>query len=120
MDERTKSLIKMLYKKGAGYNRIAALVGVTRYAVVKVANPEQHEKERQRNKAWKSRPDAGNIYETKRNAHRRLMADIPEDTRTVSQRLMGEPLPGRSALDQKQGEVWRPKSVAVEKHPPAD
>lgn len=31
----------------------------------------------------------------------RLMAQIPADTRTVTARLFGDPLPGRSALDQR-------------------
>jgi hypothetical protein len=43
-----------------------------------------------------------------RTARRRLIADaedrmreIPADTRSYNQRVMGDPLPGRSALDKK-------------------
>lgn len=38
--------------------------------------------------------------ETRRDAER-LMALIPPDTRGVTARLFGDPLPGRSALDQR-------------------
>ncbi len=39
------------------------------------------------------RPDQGDVAQR--------LAAIPEDTRTLSQRLNGDPLPGRSALDQR-------------------
>jgi hypothetical protein len=29
------------------------------------------------------------------------LAEVPEDTRTTAQQILGEPLPGRSALDRK-------------------
>jgi hypothetical protein len=35
------------------------------------------------------------------------LTEIPEDTRTLDERLMGSPLPGRSALDQKRREGGR-------------
>jgi hypothetical protein len=41
--------------------------------------------------------------ETKRDALER-MREIPPDTRTEIQRLLGEPPPGRSALDQKRAQ----------------
>lgn len=41
--------------------------------------------------------------EAEKEAYRRLMASIPEDTRPLSARLCGDPLPGRSALDRMMG-----------------
>ena len=111
MDERTIALIKTLNKKGVGYNRIAALLSITRYQVVKYANPEQHERERQRNMAWNNRNRE--TWQSKKDSWKRKMEEVPEDTRTYSQQVMGEPLPGRSALDQKQREQWEMKSVAI-------
>jgi len=31
----------------------------------------------------------------------RMLASIPDDTRTLTGRIMGDPLPGRSALDMR-------------------
>ena len=36
---------------------------------------------------------------------RKLLEEIPEDTRTPGQKIMGEPLPGRSALDKQRAEA---------------
>jgi len=37
-----------------------------------------------------------------------LIAAIPADTRTARQRFFGDPIPGRSALDQKRREALLP------------
>lgn len=41
----------------------------------------------------------GTVYQRIEEDWKKLVAEIPEDTRTPGQILMGEPLPGRSALD---------------------
>lgn len=41
------------------------------------------------------------VRRSRRDEADRRMAEIPEDTRSVSQRIMGDPLPGRSALDNR-------------------
>ena len=75
------------------------------YHVTGVCTPEQHELAKIRNRDYVTRSAK------KQQEMERLQATIPEDTRTYSQRLMGEPLPGRSALDNY--EPWKPKSVAI-------
>lgn len=46
------------------------------------------------------------VYRTTDAQARRLMDQIPYDTRDLTARVFGDPLPGRSALD-KQGEGMR-------------
>ena len=41
------------------------------------------------------------VRKCKREEAERRMAEIPADTRSLSQRIMGDPLPGRSALDKR-------------------
>ncbi len=41
-------------------------------------------------------------YARKREEIAALLASIPEDTRDLTQRICGDPLPGRSALHRKQ------------------
>lgn len=53
-------------------------------------------------------PPQFNIVVPKRDGHvvEQLMAEIPtEDHRDLTGRLMGDPLPGRSALDKRKREV---------------
>lgn len=38
-----------------------------------------------------------------RHSAESLMDDVPADTRDLTARMLGDPLPGRSALDQKKG-----------------
>ena len=110
LDERTISIIKELHKGGAPYTKIAALMKITKYAVKKIVNPSQIERERERNRVW-CKQKRKNAWRQKKTEFQALVDTIPEDTRTYSQRLMGEPLPGRSALDNRQ--PWKPKSIAI-------
>ena len=109
MDERTISIIKEMHKGGTPYARIASLLKITKYAVRKVVDPDSIEREKQRNRSRSTRNI--NAWIKKKQAWQDKMATVPDDTRTYSQRLMGEPLPGRSALDNR--EPWKPKSVAI-------
>ena len=94
-----------LYAQGLSIKQIARDMKISVYNVTKIVNPEQHELSKLRNK------DYGRRSETKQRELERLQASIPEDTRTYSQILMGEPLPGRSALDNHK--PWRPRSIAI-------
>ena len=97
--------ILTLYEQGLSIKQIARDMKISVYNVTKIVNPEQIELAKLRNRDFTSRSEA------KKKELARLQATIPEDTRTYSQRLMGEPLPGRSALDNH--EPWKPKSVAI-------
>jgi hypothetical protein len=57
--------------------------------------PERRDRSRLRN---------GSVARADRDAMR-LMAQIPSDTRDFTARIMGDPLPGRSALDQREAEA---------------
>ena len=94
-----------LYKQGFSIKKIARDMKISVYNVTKICEPEKIELAKLRNRDFTSRSEA------KQREMERLQASIPEDTRTYSQILMGEPLPGRSALDNRQ--PWRPRSIAI-------
>ena len=87
---------------------IAAALGVPDDRVRKTLNPEyaarvRAEKARQHYRN-RSRIDAGieTIDREARKDAARLRQQIPPDTRSLTARIAGDPLPGRSALDQQQ------------------
>ena len=119
MDLQTKRLIKKLHERGVGASRIMELLNITKYRLYSVLNPERHQRELERNRSWckRKRKDS---WKNKKQKYLDKIAEIPEDTRTPMQVLMGEPSYERSALYQKEQEIWRPKSVAVQKERPAE
>ena len=106
MTKKTNALVrkaKSLRAKGLYYWQIGEKLGVHECTVITWFKPEQVKKmnaERRLDyvKTTKIRleprpPEAD---------YRARLAEIPPDTRNLSQRLMGEPVKGRSALDRKQ------------------
>ncbi len=95
-----------LLAKGTPYNQIAKIYGSSWSAVRCWLDPEFAAKRRvQRNTAKRiSRSRAGkaasiNNYRSPPSSDISLrLAEIPPDTRSMTQRLMGDPLPQRSAL----------------------
>jgi len=84
-----------LYAAGKGYRQISAALGVSetsvrrmvgKLEVIRVGGDRRYT-ERAEEKA----------------AAKKLLRQIPQDTRGLTARIAGDPLPGRSALDQQRG-----------------
>lgn len=95
--------------EGMAIFAIAHALGVPDDRVRKTLNPEyaarvRAEKARQHYRN-RSRLDAGieTIDREARKDAARLRQQIPPDTRGLTARIAGDPLPGRSALDQQRG-----------------
>lgn len=78
-----RDMIRSLFRQGKGLSAIAKLVGCSRGGVWRVLGP-------------------GRSY-TKAVRHPRIddsiLLTVPKDTRDLTARLCGDPLPGRRAID---------------------
>lgn len=108
--KRTPELVSKARKlrlKGLGYVTIARALGVSQGAVYYWLNKDRADArlERQRNRTRKERWFNPNYicvnYRPPEADYLARLAEIPPDTRTLSQRLLGDPVPGRSALDRR-------------------
>lgn len=113
MDKTEKLRKKAQEFRAAGYTyrEIAAEIKVSTTHVARLLNPKLHEaakerarqRQRERNLALKNR-DLASVSALRMQAKAELearLAEIPDDTRTTTARVFGDPLPGRSALDQR-------------------
>lgn len=95
---------------GMTIQKIASELGVSKMTALRLMDLEKYEAElekarvrqRERAKLIKSRDPLPMADETRRRRAEleALMDAIPQDTRSKTARLAGDPLPGRSALDQ--------------------
>lgn len=89
--------------------QVAAFFGISRYALRRHLDPnyrtETNRKARERRAIEKANPRAStHVPEMTRDAKvdgERLLREVPLDTRGFTARVLGDPLPGRSALDRK-------------------
>jgi hypothetical protein len=89
-----------LKAKGWGIVKMARHLGVGRTWLLYRIDPEAREKRRQAVRDYQSRGCVGPNAQVRLDAMKRL-AEIPPDTRTASQKILGEPIFERSALFQK-------------------
>lgn len=98
-----RRMIVDLYREGASPSKLAERFGVTDTAIVQLAR---------RAGVAPQRPDlahlAGTTHGRGRKAQQRKFegaemqaAAVPNDTRSLTAAFFGDPLPGRSALDQR-------------------
>jgi hypothetical protein len=93
---------------GWSYNRIGEIFGTTGQTIRVRIDPEYGAMRLQRSAEIK-KANRGFAIKDVLPSERRApvedvaarLAEIPQDTRTQGQRLMGDPLPGRSALDRR-------------------
>ena len=124
MQKRTPELVKkaiQMRDDGVAYYVIGHELGVsadTARSWIDKQYAERRRKQIREARARRTNNVNGRIVHVVRNLERyravkpnlpdeefkRLIADIPEDTRDLTARLCGDPLPGRSALDQRRAE----------------
>lgn len=99
---------RALKAEGWSYTRIGALFGTTCQTIKVRLEPEYDELRKRRTNEIRRAHRGYSIKEIvlpePRVAEATVaarLAEIPADTRTRGQRLMGDPLPGRSALDRR-------------------
>lgn len=104
MTEEEIAEARQMKKMGYGLREIAAALGFHVTTISRNVRPDgkrQHRNRQrdyyQRNHAKGCGHNAVSHAETRVQAER-LMEMIPDDTRDLTARLMGDPLPGRSAL----------------------
>jgi len=108
---------RRMVKDGVPFNEIAAQFGCSAQTIQRNTVAAYKEKceqyaarrkakrdDRKRSKAGKDNPGGGGAsgvrtYAVSKEDIAARLAEIPADTRTPAQRAMGDPLPGRSALD---------------------
>lgn len=102
--------INSLYKSGVSAAAIAEKFGIGQTTVRYHIDPEYRAAERER-RTRKRREMGGGLdldcsgrmnVDAKRDGDR-LLRKVPKDTRDLTARIAGDPLPGRSALDRRQG-----------------
>ncbi len=92
--ERTR--VRELHAQSVPLNRIAADFGCDRETVKRIVDP--HFGERRRAQIARNKLGGG-ARDLRIDDWRELAATIPADTRSLTGRIFGDPLPGRSALD---------------------
>lgn len=97
---------KRLRAKGWRYWQLARLFNVGQSTVRRYCDERQHMKALERDKERVARQRLGvhNTYKVTRSEKHDafiLMDEIPDDTRDLTARLMGDPLPGRRAIDMR-------------------
>ncbi|NNV20558.1 hypothetical protein EHE22_08985 [Ochrobactrum pseudogrignonense] len=108
-----------LKAEGITNKEISIRLGISKSFVAWLFNPEKHEialersriRQRERAKLIKSLDPLPMDDETRRRRAEieALIDAIPQDTRSKTARLAGDPLPGRSALDQRRAAAQKPR-----------
>lgn len=102
--ERRQALAKGLAQRGFTTAEIAARLKVSRPTVFYLLNSERYELQRYRRNRKKP---AGALHMHRRERRvsdhevQARLAEIPRDGRSVTGVILGDPLPGRSALDRR-------------------
>lgn len=114
LTEEQKRIATLLRREGMSWNAVAKSVGAATETVRRWLDPEfrrqriafdrERYRERQAKQQRERRSDFWHRSEPKPLTEPECAArlrEIPRDTRDVTARLCGDPLPGRSALDQR-------------------
>lgn len=103
--ERTRA--RNMRKRGLSWNEVARQLEVSVERLRRAIDPGYAKRRQLSAKAHrvarrgKPHSDDHATYEATRKMAEFLFSKIPPDTRGVTARLMGDPLPGRSALDRR-------------------
>lgn len=97
---------RMMRERGESWRFIGRTFGVSEMTVMTKVDPVAAEKRRQYQANWRA---AHGINSRGRATDRRLevfeprqhWSTVPSDTRNLTAMIMGDPLPGRSALDRR-------------------
>lgn len=104
---RDRSEIRKLYaeRKHGSISEIIERFGVTREVVQRNCDPEYRDRRNRRIRGLMKPGDSDGLHRvhrqgtpTREDVAARLR-EIPEDTRSITGYVLGDPLPGRSALD---------------------
>lgn len=91
--------VERLVLEGKTESAIMAIAGVSNSVVLRIRDRLVAEGRVERKASGSGSSAAFKI--AVRHQAERLMEDVPADTRNLTQRIMGDPLPGRSALDRR-------------------
>lgn len=100
--------IRRLKENGASLRALCAEFKMSDFEMRSIINPAWREMRRAQVRAARQRRGQGGISRhpeqgrVSRDEFLQRSATIPRDTRDLTARLFGDPLPGRSALDQMQ------------------
>lgn len=91
--------VRKMREAGIAWKRIAARTGVGEYRLKAALIPGWREKRRDQMREWRGRAAPAKPREVEASIR---LPPLPQDNRDLTARLMGDPLPGRSALDRRQ------------------
>lgn len=91
---------KELRADGMKWSRISARLGIAEDRLRRLSDERYGERRNARVRAWRRRT-GGKLVPVVSDA----IPFVPDDTRSLTSRIFGDPLPGRSALDQRGGAV---------------
>ena len=100
---------RRLIDEGMSVRAVARLFGVTPVAVRRYVDPEYRAKLNEQSRQYAERQRHAKNHQAEPrppevDAEAR-QAEIPSDTRGFTSRFLGDPLPGRSALDRRKANV---------------
>lgn len=103
-------LVRQLRAAGMGWVRIGKAVGLGEHRIRRIVDPEYRARRNKLAERRRPRPrknevggplSAGVVGRPSAEKLRAIALALPSDTRGLTARLMGDPLPGRSALEQR-------------------
>lgn len=90
---------RQMARSGVGFDVIAQRFGCHAQTVRRAVDPEYGE--RRRETVRQNRLSHGYAARATEADWRSRLAEVPRDTRDLTAHLLGDPLPGRSALDRR-------------------
>ena len=106
--EQRAEVMRLYRDEKVSVPKLAARFRVSDPTIRRVVDPKYRDydrtvQNRKRARLIKESPHAGRLSAGRPTAEdvERLRADIPADTRDLTARILGDPLPGRSALDRR-------------------
>lgn len=108
MTEDQIALGQRMLASGSTWKEVVRTTGCSIHHVKKALDPEYQERRREKDRRRYRQIHAQKTAEAGHRAAtaippseaRRALASIPRDTRNLTARVLGDPLPGRSALEQ--------------------
>jgi hypothetical protein len=107
--EANRDFIAAKREQGVSWHEIAFLLGIGKFTITMYSNPKAYEREKERKRRHRERERQALGIEGRPREYRKLHEAVtkveiagelpPPDTRDLTGRILGDPLPGRSYLD---------------------
>jgi hypothetical protein len=107
--EANRDFIAAKREQGVSWHEIAFLLGIGKFTITMYSNPERYEREKEHKRRHRERERQALGIEGRPKGYRKLAEAVhkievlgerePPDTRDLTGRILGDPIPGRRWID---------------------